>query len=88
VSASGGADERELTFAAALPLSPAAEVALEDYARVLVGAEAATALHSGEAVRGVQLRTAGPLSPAHRRDIEDFAKGLAAESGLLGLGWS
>jgi hypothetical protein len=81
-------DERDLDFAAALPLSPSAEVALEDYARVLVGAEAACALHSRDAVRGVRLWTTRPPSPAQSRDIEDFARGLAAQGGAGGLGWS
>jgi hypothetical protein len=73
-------------------LSETSEAALEDYARVLAQAEAAEALHPGEApgrVTGVRLRSAAAeLTDALRRDIEDFARGLSQGRTDGGLGWS
>jgi len=86
------AEASELSFAEGLPLGDAAEVALEDYARVLTAAAGAAAVRSGAApgrVIGVRLREpALRLSSEARRDIEDFARGLAAENAGPGLGWA
>ena len=90
---SASADPCELTFAEGLPLGDAAEVALEDYARVLTAAAGAEAVRSqgdsSSKVTGVRLlgKTGRP-SPQARRDIEDFARGLAAQDGGSGLGWA
>jgi hypothetical protein len=72
-------------------MDEAAEVALEDYARVLARAQAAEAAPAdGEPgmVRGVHLCGATlPLPPATVADIEGFAESLLAlRAG--GLGWS
>jgi hypothetical protein len=66
----------------------AGEVALEDYARVVLHAEAAEAVRAGEALVGVHAcgLEADP-SPAAARDVEDFARDLAARAGGGGLGW-
>jgi hypothetical protein len=67
-------------------------VALEDYARVLTAAVRAEAIRGDAAgAKVTAVRVEGPGSPpsaAEQRDIEDFAKGLAAEGGGLGLGWT
>ena len=78
-------------FRTAHPMDEAAEVALEDYARVLARARAAEAAPAdGEPgmVRGVHLCGAAlPLAPATVSDIEGFAESLVVvRSG--GLGWS
>jgi hypothetical protein len=82
----------ELTFDDSLPLGDSAEVALEDYARVLTAAAGAEAVRSNAAgARVIGVRLVQPaVSPSReaRRDIEDFARGLAAENGGAGLGWA
>jgi hypothetical protein len=78
-------------FAATLPVSPGAQPALEDYARALAGASAATVIGSAASpatVAGVHLCGAavppgGPL----REDLEAFARELVARADE-GLGWS
>jgi hypothetical protein len=87
---------REVRFAAPLTLEPAGEVALEDYARVLLGGRHA------EVVRGAPLPAgydAGPISGVHvcdpasgsaalDTDVEHFARELAVDTGATGLGWN
>ncbi len=72
-------------------MPPAAQPALEDYARALAGAGTAAVLASAavpEAVAGVHL-CAAPVSPgeAVREDLEAFARELVARADE-GLGWS
>ena len=85
-------DTFELPFRTAYALSEGAELALEDYARVLAQAEGAGTLRSESdpaLVRGVCLRAAAAnLTEALVRDIEDFAHGLAQGRTNGGLGWS
>jgi hypothetical protein len=82
----------DVNFGEGLALSDAGEVALEDYARVLTAAIRAEALRGDPTdVRITAVRlVGGPNAPstAQHRDIEDFARGLAAQSGGLGLGWA
>ena len=84
------AEPCEMTFDDGVPLPASAEVALEDYARALTAAAGAEAVRRGEAeVIGVRLiRPALGATPEARRDIQDFARGLAAQGGGTGLGWS
>ncbi len=81
----------EIDFEASVRLDEAAEVALEDYARVLTrarGAEALRADDEGATVRGVHVCGLGSaVTGALRRDVQDFARSLAAGTGG-GLGWS
>lgn len=80
----------ELWLEAELLLPSAAQVALEDYARELVGASAATLVPGAGAsrVRGVHLcGTASPPADSVRADVLAFARDLAARGGD-GLGWS
>jgi hypothetical protein len=80
----------EVPFAVSRALEPPAQVALEDYARVLTNAAAAEArLTDTGAVAGVHVcGAAGGVSAAMARDVEDFAAELAATSPGGGLGWS
>jgi hypothetical protein len=79
----------EVEFATSYALPPSAEVALEDYARALTRAEAASALPAATpaSVRGVHL--CSPESPpeAVKSDLEAFARGLA-EASAERLGWA
>lgn len=90
---------RELRFAAGVTLEPAAELALEDYARVLTRARHAEVRRAAElpaasggvpaAVVGVHLcdpEVACDGQPA--ADVEAFARDMAARSEANGLGWS
>ena len=82
---------RDVAFARAYAVSPAAEVALEDYARVLTRAAAAEAVPAGDdpgRLGGVHL-CAPELAPEGGlgEDIEAFARELAEQAGD-GLGWS
>lgn len=80
----------DLAFASPCVLEPPAQVALEDYARVLTSAAGAEArcLSTG-AIEGVHLcGLSTAVTPAVTRDIEDFARELAATSPGGGLGWS
>jgi hypothetical protein len=66
------------------------ELALEDYARALTGAAAASAIPGAEPghVKGVHLCSLpGRVEEAAREDLEAFARELAGRSGG-GLGWS
>jgi hypothetical protein len=82
----------DVAFPKGYALSESAEIALEDYARVLAQAEGSEALHQDEPpalVTGVRLRAAGlRLTDELRRDIEGFARGLAQDREGGGLGWS
>ena len=82
----------ELRFETGYPIDSPAEVALEDYARVLTRAEAACALRAEgapERVTGVRIAAAeAALTAAVRKDIEDFARDLARRGGGSGLGWA
>lgn len=80
----------EVALATACALEPAAQVALEDYARVLTSSAAAEARTSDSgAVVGVHLcGPAGAVTTSAERDIADFARELAATSPGGGLGWS
>jgi hypothetical protein len=83
----------DLAFQAAYPLGEPAEVALEDYARVLTrsrGAEAVRADDDPSMVTGVHVCGLGvSLTQATLTDIEDFARQMTAPAeGSGGLGWS
>jgi hypothetical protein len=81
----------DVVFSRAYELLPAAEVALEDYARVLARAEGACAVQEGDdprRLRGVHLcAPAVPPDDDLRRDVEAFARDLAAPPNER-LGWS
>jgi hypothetical protein len=78
-----------VTFADALEMDEASEIALEDYARVLTRARAAEAVPGDGPgrVRGVHLCGAAPVAPAAIADIEGFARSLTAVR-AGSLGWS
>ena len=80
----------ELTLSTPCVLEPPAQVALEDYARVLTNASAAEAVTSGETmVTGVHLcGLAAGIPPAALRDVQSFASELASATPGGGLGWS
>jgi hypothetical protein len=85
------AEDCDLAFAEGLAVGDGAEVALEDYARVMTAALRAEAVRD-EAAGGrvTAVRVIAPASPPtadQHRDIEDFARGLAEAGGGLGLGW-
>ncbi len=82
----------DLSFQAGYPIDEAAEVALEDYARVLARARGAFGLRAPEdpgSVRGVHVcgLRASP-TPALLTDLEDFARSLVSGAAGGGLGWS
>jgi hypothetical protein len=80
----------DFAFSRGYALGEGAELALEDYARVLAGAGSAETISAGEEgpVRGVHVCGAGPGAEASlREELEEFARGLAARSGRTGLGW-
>jgi hypothetical protein len=80
----------DLAFQTAYEIDDLAEMALEDYARVLSRAEQAEARRGADLkVSGVRLRLSSvPLSAESSRDIEDFARDLAGRAGGSGLGWA
>ena len=81
----------DLSFAEAYPMDDPAEVALEDYARVLTRARAAEAVRAEApgAVAGVHVcDPEKPPSPEARSDVEGFARSLATGQAGGGLGWS
>jgi hypothetical protein len=86
-----GAGCYDLGFQGAYPVSEPSEVALEDYARVLLRCQSAEALRAENdpsVVKGVHVCGLGTaLNQALLTDLEDFARGLAAGGGG-GLGWS
>jgi hypothetical protein len=84
------ADCHQVIFAQGVVMEPAAEVALEDYARVLTRARAAEAFRAGEdgPVSGVHLcGLAARPAPALLADLEAFARDLAMGARGGGLGW-
>jgi len=80
----------DIVFSLPCPLEPAAQVALEDYARVLAVAAAAEVTESAPGVvSGIHLcGVSAGLAPAAERDISEFARELAAATPGGGLGWS
>ena len=86
-----GPDCSDLVFGARYVLDEPAEVALEDYARVLTRAAEAEALRAGDdpgVVRGVHVCMPGAeVALEIRRDLEHFARDLALRAGGSGLGW-
>lgn len=82
----------ELVFEAAYRLAESAEVALEDYARVLTRAGGAEVIRSSTEpalVGGVHVCGApAPPSSTVLLDLQAFARRLAGEDGGGGLGWS
>lgn len=83
----------DLAFQAAYPLGERAEVALEDYARVLTrsrGAEVVRAEDDPAMVTGIHVCGLGvALSQVTLTDIEDFARRMIAPGeDAGGLGWS
>jgi hypothetical protein len=86
------ADCVDVSFQGAYRVDEAGEVALEDYARVLMRARAASGLRASEdpgAVRGVHLcGVPAPPAAALLADLEDFARGLVSGTAGGGLGWS
>ncbi len=79
----------EVPLGSGLDLAPGAQVALEDYARTLTGASAASLVPAQDPARvlSVHLCGAAPPSDAVREDVVAFARELAQRSGD-GLGWS
>jgi hypothetical protein len=79
----------ELPLGGDLELPPGAQVALEDYARTLAGASAATVVPASDPARvqAVHLCGAPPPTDAVRQDVLAFARELAQRAGD-GLGWS
>lgn len=82
----------DLAFRAGYPLPEPAEVALEDYARVLArsrAAESIRALDDPSLVTGIHVCGLGaPLRQAALNDVEDFAREMATRGAGGGLGWS
>ena len=80
----------DLPFAAPCALEPAAQVALEDYARVVTSATASEARVTGTGVvEGLHLcGLANGVTAAAERDIADFAHELGGGAPGRGLGWS
>jgi hypothetical protein len=83
-------DCREMPLPAPCLIEPPAQVALEDYARVLTGAAAAEAIERapGEVVAVHLCGLAKPLAETAAADIIAFTRELAAASPGGGLGWS
>jgi hypothetical protein len=82
-------DCREVTFPAPVPIEPASQVALEDYARVVSGANAAQVVELGTGlVSAVHLCGVAALNTAAERDIADFAAELRSAVPGGRLGWS
>jgi hypothetical protein len=70
-------------------LTPPAQVALEDYARVVTGARAAETIGDATTIVGVHLcGLPAVVSEPARRDLVDFVRELAARESSGGLGWS
>jgi hypothetical protein len=79
----------ELPLGSGLELPPGAQVALEDYARTLCGAAAATVVPAKDLARVLCVHLCGAAPPvaAVREDVLAFARELAQRTGD-GLGWS
>ena len=85
------ADCGEILLAPACALTPPAQVALEDYARVLTRALAAATLNGDDEtmVTGVHLcGLPAPINDAAQQDIVAFAREISARESSGGLGWS
>jgi hypothetical protein len=85
------ADCGDVNIVPACALTAPAQVALEDYARVLTRARAAETVGNGSdaIVSGVHLcGLPSPISDAARQDVVDFAHDLSARESSGGLGWS
>ena len=80
----------DVRFAEALALDPAAEVALEDYARALLEARTADAASAPDGkIAGIHVCGAElAAGDAMRADVEAFARDMAQRSEGGGLGWS
>jgi hypothetical protein len=80
----------DLMLAAPCVLEPPAQVALEDYARVLTSAAAAEVIASNDTtVTGLHLcGLSTGVTPAALCDVQSFANELAAATPSGGLGWS
>ena len=80
----------DIPFVVPCALEPPAQVALEDYARVLTAAVASEVVESAPGVvSGVHVcGLSGGLASSAARDIGDFAKELVAAGPGGGLGWS
>ncbi len=81
----------ELRFSRSVRLSPAGEVALEDYARVLTRARHAEAVPDAqrpEAIAGVHLCAPEESSPTATDDIFGFAREMEPPTEGGGLGWN
>lgn len=90
-SAHPEADCRDVWFAVPYALDAPAEVALEDYARVLLRARDAETLAGadGASVAGVHLCGVPPIPESAESDLEAFARDLQARGERGGgLGWS
>ena len=75
-------------FADRVRVPAAAEVALEDYARSVTRAAAATAETGADGrLSGVHICGIGECTASARDDVEAFARELAERTGD-GLGWS
>lgn len=88
---------REIRFQARLTLEPAAEMALEDYARVMTRARHAEVLraeplpsgYDSAPITGVHLcDPQAPCDGPPADDIESFAREMAVAPEPNGLGWS
>jgi len=81
----------ELRFGHSVRLSPAGEIALEDYARVLTRARHAEAVPDAAqpaAIAGVHLCVPEDASATACDDIEGFAREMQPPSEGGGLGWN
>jgi hypothetical protein len=82
----------DLAFQAGYPLPEPAEVALEDYARVLTRSRSAEAIRAEDdpsVVTGVHVCGLGaPLRQTVLTDLEDFARDMAVRGARGGPGWS
>lgn len=81
----------ELRFTRSVRLSPAGEVALEDYARVLTRARHAEAVPDAqrpEAIAGVHLCAPEDAADKAKQDIEGFAREMEPPAEGGGLGWN
>jgi hypothetical protein len=83
------ADCGEIALAPEVGLEPPAQVALEDYARVLTRARAAEVVTGDDGrIRAIHLcGLPSTPSPEAARDVADFARELTNEP-RGGLGWS
>ncbi len=88
---------REVRFRAPLTLEPAGELALEDYARVLLRGRLVVLIPAAAQPPGYDsgptlgVHVCDPDAPADAQaeaDIEAFAQTLAVAPGASGLGWS